>query len=175
MLDLCEECDEADVVGWVSAAVQRRLTTPTRLRHQVEGRARLRHRKLVLELVEDVAVGAESPIEVAYLNDVERAHGLPSGTRQRRPVGSTYLTDVKYDPYTLLVELDGRVAHEGEGRFRDMRRDNAHVLLGRPTLRYGHADVFRQPCAIADEVAAVLRRCGWQGLPTTCARCPLPR
>jgi hypothetical protein len=174
VLDLCQGSSEADVVGWVAAAIQRRLTTPERLRRRVDERGRLRHRQLVLGLIDDVAVGAESPIEIAYLNDVERAHDLPSGDRQRRPVGSTYVTDVTYDPYALLVELDGRVAHEGKGRFRDMKRDNAHVLLGRPTLRYGHADVFASPCAIAWEVANLLVRCGWGGLPTPCARCARP-
>ena len=172
VLDLCDHGDEAAVVGWVAAAVQRRLTTPRRLGQRVDDRPRLRYRRLVLGLLDDVAAGAESPIEIAYLNDVERAHGLPTGDRQRRPVGSTYLTDVKYDPYALLVELDGRVAHEGRGRFRDMRRDNTHVLLGRPTLRYGHGDVFAQPCAIAGEVGELLVRHGWDGLPGSCPRCP---
>jgi hypothetical protein len=99
VLDLCDEGDPSDVVGWVAAAVQRRLTTPHRLRRRVDDRARVRHRRLILSLIEDVAVGAESPIEIAYLNDVERAHGLPCGERNRRPVGSSYFTDVKYDPY----------------------------------------------------------------------------
>ena len=171
VLDLCDQCDAEDVVGWVAAAVQRRLTTPKRLRRRVDARDRVRHRRLVLSLIDDVEVGAESPIEIAYLNDVERAHGLLRGDRQRRPVGSTYVTDVKYDPYALLVELDGKLAHQGKGRFRDMRRDNTHVLLGRPTLRYGHADVLAHPCAMAREVADLLIRCGWGGFPTRCRRC----
>jgi hypothetical protein len=171
VLDLCDEGDRADVVGWVSAAVQRNLTTPRRLRSRVHDRGRLRHRRLILALIDDVDVGAESPTEIAYLNDVERAHGLPCGTRNRRPVGSTYFTDVTYDPYPLLVELDGKLGHTGKGRFRDMRRDNTHVLLGRMTLRYGHADVLAHPCAMAREVADLLIRCGWGGLPSPCQRC----
>jgi hypothetical protein len=87
----------------------------------------VRHRRLISSLIEDVAVGAESPIEIAYLDHVERAHGLPCGQRNRRPAGSTFFTDVKYDPYPLLVELDGKLGHQGKGRFRDMRRDNTHA------------------------------------------------
>ncbi|MGI3780795.1 MAG: hypothetical protein ACRYG2_08450 [Janthinobacterium lividum] len=171
VLDLCDEGEVADVVGWLAAAVQRGLTTPKRLRSRVDGRSRMRHRRLVLSLIDDVAVGAESPIELAYLNDVERAHGLPRGDRQLAPAGSTYSTDVDYDPYALLVELDGRIGHVGKGRFRDMKRDNAHVLLGRPTLRFGHDDVLRSPCAVAGQVAGMLARCGWPELPTPCPRC----
>ena len=39
-----------------------------------------------------------------------------------------YRTDVDYEEYGLLVELDGRRGHDGAGRFRDMNRDNRHVL-----------------------------------------------
>jgi len=171
VLDLCDSGSELEVVGWVTAAVQRGLTTPERLRRRVEERHRLRHRSLVLGLVADVAQGAQSPLEMRYLRDVERPHGLPDGTRNRRN-GSDYLTDVDYDPYALLVELDGRIGHEGKGRFRDMRRDNVHVVLGRPTLRYGHPDVLERPCLVALEVAGLLCRCGWSGVPTRCSRCP---
>ena len=174
VLDLCDESTEAEVVGWVTAAVQRRLTTPERLRRRVEGRARLRHRTLVLGLLADVALGAESPLEMRYLRDVERAHGLPDGTRNRRN-GSPFITDVDYDPYAPLVELDGRQGHKGEGRFRDMKRDNVHVVLGRPTLRYGHPDVFEQPCVVAREVGDLLVRYGWNGFPARCRRCPEAR
>lgn len=171
VLDLCNEATELEVVGWVTAAVQRWLTTPDRLRRRVEERHRLRHRRLVLGLLADVARGAQSPLEMRFLRDVERAHGLPDGRRNRRN-GSPYLTDVDYDPYALLVELDGQMGHLGIGRFRDMRRDNLHVVQGRMTLRYGHPDVLEQPCLVAQEVADLLIRCGWSGFPTRCRRCP---
>jgi hypothetical protein len=170
VLDLCDGAREAEVVGWVTAAVQRQLTTPARLGQRVDERSRLRHRRLILAVLADVTVGAESPLEVRYLRNVERRHGLPDGRRNRRN-GSPVLTDVDYDPYALLVELDGMQGHKGEGRFRDMKRDNLHVVLGRPTLRYGHADVFEQPCAVAREVANMLIRYGWGGLPSRCRRC----
>lgn len=154
----------------MTAAVQRWLTTPDRLRRRTEERHRLRHRRLVLGLLADVAQGAVSPLEIRFLRDVERAHGLPDGRRNRRN-GSPYLTDVDDDPYALLVELDGQLGHLGKGRFRDMRRDNVHVVLGRPTLRHGHPDVLEQPCAVARKVADLLVRCGWGGVPTRCRRC----
>ena len=170
MLDLCDLGPEAQVVGWVTSAVQRRLTTPGRLRRRVDGRPRVRYRRLLLHLLADVATGAESPLEVGYLNDVERAHGLPRGARQLSS-GTPYVTDVDYRPYALLVELDGRLGHEGNGRFRDMDRDNVAGLDGLFTMRYGAQDLYGRPCAIAAQVARALTQRGWTDLPTRCSRC----
>ncbi len=76
-----------------------------------------------------------------------------------------------YEKYGLLVELDGRLGHEGMGRFRDMRRDNASTSDGLATLRYGKADVFGLPCEVAMEVAHNLVLRGWNGPPDRCDRC----
>ena len=73
--------------------------------------------------------------------------------------------------YATVVELDGRLGHEGQGRFRDMRRDNAAALEGEQTLRYGWSDVHGEQCRVALQVAAVLSRRGWDGLPDRCPRC----
>jgi hypothetical protein len=83
----------------ITTAVQRRMTTARRLRRELDGRARQRHRALLLDLLFDVGVGAESPIELRYLRDVERPHGLPKGTRQQSRSGLPYLTDVDYEEY----------------------------------------------------------------------------
>ena len=73
------------------------------------------------------------------------------------------------------VGLDHRAGWTGyiAGRFRDMERDNAALLGGDVTLRYGWQDVTDRPCAVAREVAALLIRRGWTGLPTRCRRCAL--
>ena len=77
----------------------------------------------------DVAEGAQSPLELTYLRDVERAHGLPTGSRQVRVAGRRVIwVDVDYEEYSTRVELDGRLGHQGEGRFRDRRRDNGAVM-----------------------------------------------
>ncbi len=171
LLDLCGAGSETELLGWVTTAIRERLTTPRRLAAAAAGRGRLRHRRLLMDLIADTAAGAESPLEIHYLRDVERAHGLPSGARQRSRTGLPYLQDVDYDPYAVLVELDGRKGHEGRGRFRDMRRDNVHVLAQRWTLRYGWFDVLDHPCGVAWQVAQVLVDVGWPGLPVRCRRC----
>jgi len=67
------------------------------------------------------------------------------------------------------VELDGQV-HAAE-RLRDARRDNAALLDGEVTLRYGWPDVTERSCRVAWEVAAILRAQGWAGEPRRCPLC----
>lgn len=170
VLDLC--VDERSAVHWITRAIQRRRTTLARIRDAAEERARLPCRALLSDLLAETRNGVESPLEHHYLRDVEQAHGLPRGTRQLRSGRTRGQRDVSYSEFGLLVELDGHLGHDGMGRFRDMRRDNASALDGRVTLRYGWIDVAEDPCAVAYQVAEVLVRRGWSALPTRCPRCP---
>ena len=171
VLDLCAAGSSSEVVGLVTRAVQLRIVTPHRLLAAMENRERQRHRGLIRTILGDVGHGAESPIELLYLNDVERAHQLPEGRRQRNRLGLPYRSDVGYDPFQLLVELDGRIGHDGTGRFRDLDRDNRFAMLAWLTLRYGWYDLVHRPCAVAFQVARVLISRGWMGLPSRCPRC----
>ncbi|WP_375430095.1 type IV toxin-antitoxin system AbiEi family antitoxin domain-containing protein [uncultured Friedmanniella sp.] len=171
VLDLTEEGGAREAIGWVTMAVQSRRTTVPRLRLALRRRNRLGHRQLLTELLVDVAQGAETPIEVAFLRDVERAHGLPRANRQAVSRRSPDIRDVYYDAYATVVELDGRLGHEGMGRFRDMRRDNMAALSGEVPLRYGSVDVYGEPCPIAFQLGEVLVRRGWGGLPHRCPNC----
>jgi hypothetical protein len=78
---------------------------------------------------------------------------------------------VVYLAYWLVVELDGRLGHEGPGRFRDMLRDNDATVDGEATLRYGYGDVAGSPCMVARQVAAVLSSRGWTGVLRRCSHC----
>lgn len=171
VLDLTDEGGAREAIGWVTMAVQSRRTTVPRLRLALRRRSRLRHRRLLSELLADVAKGAETPLEVAYLRDVERAHGLPHADRQQVSPRSPHIRDVYYDAYATVVELDGRLGHEGMGRFRDMRRDNVAALLGEASLRYGSMDVYGGACSVAFQVGSVLGRRGWDGVPHRCPNC----
>lgn len=170
-IDLCDEATASEVVGIVTRAVGTRRTSVHQLRSALQNRTRFRHRRLLIALLGDVEEGAQSWLEVHYLNEVERAHGLPRGDRQNQARGRRFWRDIRYDPYGLVVELDGRIGHEGEGRFRDMRRDNVAVLDGETTLRYGYYDLTSGPCAVAFQVAAVLTLRGWAGVLRRCPRC----
>jgi len=70
-----------------------------------------------------------------------------------------------------VVELDGRLGHDGVGRFRDMRRDNHATVDGEVTLRYGSADVNGEPCLVARQVGEVLVLRGWRGEFRLCPSC----
>ncbi|TDD98867.1 type IV toxin-antitoxin system AbiEi family antitoxin domain-containing protein [Jiangella asiatica] len=165
-----------EVETWVTSACQRRLTTPERLADALGRRKKIRWRPMLESMLGDVAAGAQSPLELRHLRAVERAHAMPRGHRQRRVAGSRVIwVDVDYDRYALRIELDGRVGHVDDGRFRDRRRDNRATSDGRATLRYGHSDVFGDPCGVAAEQGRVLRDRGWTGRPRACGPdCPVP-
>jgi very-short-patch-repair endonuclease len=170
VLDLIAEARDAKtVVHWVTSAVQDRLTTPEQLRRAARRRRALPNRRALSVLIDDVAAGARSVLEIDYLRKVERRHGLPAGRRQDRQRGTE--VDVYYDDYAMLVELDGRRGHTGAGRFRDMRRDNAAARQGLLTLRYGYADVHDRACEVAFEVGGILASRGWPGTVDRCDWC----
>lgn len=123
----------------------------------------------MLGLLTEVEAGAESELELRYLHDVERPHGLPCGVRQRRSRSGKEVRDVLYEDYGTIVELDGAV--HALRRLRDMHRDNGALMAGLVSLRYGWPDVTGSPCQVAWQIAALLVARGWGGLPTRCAQC----
>jgi very-short-patch-repair endonuclease len=157
-------------LSWIARACGRRLTRPERIAATIDARKKMRWRTELLGSVADVAAGAQSPLELRYLRDVERAHRLPTASRQHAVVraGSRSYDDVCYSAFGVVVELDGRAAHPEETRWRDMRRDNASVTDGRRVLRYGWADVAARPCEVAAQVSRVLGAAGWPGAPRPC-------
>jgi very-short-patch-repair endonuclease len=171
VLDLCASSGEGDAVALLATAVQRRLTTPARLVKSMSYRSRQRHRGMIADVLADIEQGAESRLELSYLRLVERPHELPKGERQKRRHGLPYVSDVGYDQYALLVELDGRLGHQGADRFRDMERDNRFAVVSWTTLRYGWFDVVERPCVVARQVAEALMVRGWPGPLTRCPRC----
>lgn len=165
-----EASDEAGAVAVLADAAQTRRTTPARLLRHLEEMPRLRHRRLLAAILADVATGAYSVLERRHLNRVERAHGLPSGRRQRRVrVGlAACYRDVEYVGLGVIVELDGRLGHEGAGdRWADLDRDLAAAVAGGLTLRVGWKQVL-EPCRLALSEARILLARGWDGTPRPC-------
>ena len=176
VLDLVAESRSPhDVVALLTDACRSRVVSARDIVTAMGQRKRQRHRHLVKDVLSDVVGGVESILEHRYLVKVERAHGLPLGRRQIKGTADGVQTrkDLEYEEYQTVVELDGRAGHEGSGRHRDRRRDNASTRQGKATLRYGHADLA-DACGVAEEVADVLRAQGWTGRPTPCGpRCSL--
>jgi hypothetical protein len=177
VLDLTQAARDLDsALSWITRACSARLTTVDRLRTALAQRKKVRWRAELSATMDDVRLGSHSLLELRYLRDVERRHALPQGIRQRprpRPGGRWY-DDVCYQEYATAVELDGRAAHPEHMRRRERERDNAQVVAGGGVLHYDLVDVTESPCAVAAEVATVLRDKGWLGTPRPCGpHCPI--
>ncbi|WP_461024168.1 type IV toxin-antitoxin system AbiEi family antitoxin domain-containing protein [Thalassiella azotivora] len=159
-----------DVVALLCAAVRAGCHVAD-LREVVETRARVRHRRLLLDVLEDVAAGVESALERRYHRDVERRHRLPAAQLQvrQRLAGGWIRADRRHARWRLRIELDGRLAHPGGRTDSDCWRDNEVALTdGDLTLRYRWSHVAGTPCRTAAQVARALRARGWSGDPVPC-------
>lgn len=177
LLMVASACGSEDAaVAVLADAVRTGATTPSRLTGFLAGLPRLPRRALLLEVLDDVGAGAESPLERRYLRDVERAHGLPRGERQVREVVRVVagepvrlvVRDVRYRPHTTLVELDGQLAHaDAVDRWADLTRDLEAAVNGDVSLRAGWQQVLSR-CRLAVLVGKVLQSRGWVGAPVPC-------
>jgi very-short-patch-repair endonuclease len=173
VLDLTQTAKNIDdAFGWLCQACGSRRTTPDVLLIALAQRPKVRWRDILLAALGDISDGAQSVLEVRYVRDVERPHGLPRARRQAkvtRSSGRIYLDNL-VDRYRTCIELDGKAAHPVSERWRDIARDNASAVEGLVTLRYGWAEVADRPCQTAAQIAAVLRHRGWTAQPTPCSR-----
>jgi len=167
-----------DACGWITKACGRRLTTEEKLRAALALRKKMRWRNELDDVLEAAGSGIHSVLEYRYVRDVERAHGLPRSRHQVRVVidGKTVYRDAYYEEYRLAVELDGRLAHPDDERWRDSQRDVQASVRGVETVRYSWRDVYARACETALLQAQILRRRGWRGTPKPCsAGCPVGR
>lgn len=164
---------EAAAQAFILESVRRRWTSGDRLRRELEPDRRHPWRLLGMKTAELAAGGIQSELERLYL-EIESAHGLPKGRRQRKVsrLSSDEFQDVYYDDYGFAVELDGRLGHESvTGQLRDRRRDNRNTLAGQPTLRFGYLDCAQSGCLVARDVETLLRSGGWRGPFLLCPHC----
>lgn len=159
-------------------ACQTRETTAAAIAATLRGRARVRGRAVLLDLLTDLQTGACSVLERGYL-DLERRHGLPTVDRRQVPAtvaGTKAYRDVDHGDYGLLVELDGRAFHDNAAaRDRDSARDlTSAVTSSLSTVRLTYGQVFRDGCATIAQIATLLERGGWPGPYVPCPNCPGP-
>jgi hypothetical protein len=178
ILDLAQSAGSLDeMAGWVTKGLGRRLTTRARLAAVLRQRPAGRWRRELAELLSDGMEGVHSPLESRYVRDVERPHGLPAAGRHTVFVrdGRRGYRDVLYEEYGVAIELDGRLAHPAESRWRDIRRDNAAAAEGISTLRFGWLDITRDPCAVAAQITSALCQRGFMGGRPCRPGCPVGR
>ncbi len=158
----CRAASELDAIAVLANACQSRRTTAHRLLQVLDSRARVRRRRWLRAVLVDIADGTCSVLEHGYLVRVERPHGLPRATRQKRSASSVGVCyrDVEYGEQ-LIVELDGRVHHDSTTRRdADFERDLDAAVDGRSTVRLSYGQVFGRPCQTASKIALVLQRHG---------------
>lgn len=174
MVARLDEDDVAAAFAVLARACFRR-TNADRVARALAGRGRVPHRRMITAMLDDRRTGACSVLERGYLHWVERAHGLPHGTRQAQSTATGARTDqdVRYEKYGVVVELDGRTHDAAATRDADAKRDLAELATtGAVTARVTYGLVFREHCATARWIGAILRRRGWTGEPKRCPHCP---
>lgn len=162
-------CDLAGDLGpvalrrTVADAVRRGATSPTDLRHASRRLGRLRGKRFLLTLVDELSPldgDCRSELETAFLRLMRRA-GLPP-TAMNHPVvdafGTRRFIDAAYLPEQVPIELDSRVAHGSLLDWHDdLRRENAIVLTGwRDFLRFSWADIEQRPARVVTVVRRAL-------------------
>lgn len=170
VLDLAKGDSVDRAIGWMATACQKRLTTPAELREALAQRPNQTHARLLREVLEDLSDGLESIAEVRYVRDVEVAHGLPTGRRQAS-LSDRRRADNAYDEVRVIVEVDGRLGHDGwRARQAEGRRDLSAAGDGWLTVRTHWADVTAGACRLAAELGAVFTTRGWSGRARACRR-----
>jgi hypothetical protein len=153
-----------DAYNWLVLASARGLAHPPAIRQALTARKRIRWRVLLTEALADAEAGVHSPLERRYVRDVERAHGLPTGRRQERRqlTGGVRYLDNYYEAFKLCVELDGRLSHPSEQKWRDANRDSANLYHDDlETVRLGLPHVTVHRCDQAALLARLFIRRGW--------------
>jgi hypothetical protein len=145
LLQARDATSEMEVIGLLTDIIGRRGVTTDAVRMALKRHPRLPRRGFVTDLLADVDDGTCSVLEHGYLTRVERAHGLPTGTRQSE-----------------------RSTPKGK-EFRDADRDLDDLALGgKLTARVRWPQVFDTQCRTAARIGQILAARGWEGVPIPC-------
>jgi hypothetical protein len=148
----------------VIEAVRDRGVSVAGLRTEAAGAAVLAGRRALHELLDLIAGGCESELEIwGVLHVVPGPPAVPAPLQQHRirlPDGRWVRADAAYVEARVIVELDGAAFHGSRSaRERDLRRDSALAALGWVVLRFSYARLVTDPEGCRREIiAAVLGR-----------------
>ena len=138
------------------APVQQRRLRASALQAEIVAATRLRYRRQLLALANDLCGGAEALSEVEFLRFCRR-HGLPRPTCQRRMDSGgrwRYLdaTFVRADGSLLRVEIDGGIHLSLAVRSRDTLKDNEANLDRKLVLRFASAAIYADDPQALDQI-----------------------
>ena len=158
---------ERGTMAVLAAGVEQRLVRAKDLDEVVDRMAALRRRKLIKEAIGDIAGGSHALSELDFTRRVIRAFRLPEPSRQaarRDAKGRRRWTDVLWDDYKVVVEIDGaQHAEDPLQRWEDMERDIDLGLNGYLTLRFPAWLIRAEPEYVARKILEALRRAGYRG------------
>jgi len=140
----------------VIRAVRERRTTPARLQAVVATRPTSRGAGALRHLLDLLAAGCHSELEIWGLQRVLIIPGLPRARHQIRVSdgGRTAYLDAGWEEVRLAVEFDGAATHGGDFREQDLRRDTWLAALGWLVLRYSYRRLVGDPVRVREEIAA---------------------
>ncbi|WP_225854459.1 DUF559 domain-containing protein [Micromonospora sp. ALFpr18c] len=154
-----------DRAGVLIRAVNDRLTTPQRLVAALGEVPRLIDRPALRALVDRLAAGCRSPLEIWGHDHVFTGPGMPAFTRQARVRvgGRTIYLDMFAEAERVDIELDGATSHgDPTEREIDLRRDALLATKGILVVRFSHRRLLADPAQVRQETLAILasRRLG---------------
>jgi len=140
-------------------AVSERWTTPERISTALAAVPRLTGRATMRALLDRLASGCHSALEIWGHDHVFTGPGMPPFERQVRVRldGRTFYLDVLAPEERVNFELDGAASHGApDQREADLRRDARLAALGIQVVRFTHQRLFFEPDAVRREVLDVL-------------------
>lgn len=151
-------------------AVNDRFTTPARLAEALLRVPKLTGRAELRVLLDRLAAGCRSALEIWGHDRVLIGPGMPPLRRQVRVRvgGRTCYLDVYAEAERVNIELDGASTHGDPGqREIDLRRDALLATLGILVVRFTHRRLVHEPDEVRREVLAILatRRPGIRPVP----------
>lgn len=179
VVDLAMESSVDEVAALIGKATRPGHSSPARLRAEIARRPTATTAQLIDEMLTERTAGAEWPLEVRFVRDVLRAHGLPEGEGQAavtavnttvESLGRTFDRIVR--EFRVAFELHGDSYHQGARRSVDRAKARAASRAGWVALAYGWSDAVAHRCESAVEIAETYVERGWPGRPQSCSpRC----
>lgn len=144
----------------LTGAVQQRLTTPAELRIELERAGRVRHKRVLTLLLNDLEGGAQALSEVEFMRFCRRHGFVVVGMNVRNDsTGRRRYLDAEIrgrNGNVVRVEVDGGIHLTLRARWQDQKRDNALGLRGIHPLRFTSVAIYSDdPEAVAQLRAAV--------------------
>ncbi|PYC66266.1 hypothetical protein C7C45_26060 [Micromonospora arborensis] len=149
----------ADRASLLIRAVNDRLTTPQRLVAALAEVPRMTEREALRLLLDRLAAGCRSPLEIWGHDHVFTGPGMPTFRRQARVRvgGRTIYLDMFAEAERVDIELDGATSHGNPAeREIDLRRDALLATIGILVVRFTHRRLIADPVQVRQEACAIL-------------------